>query len=1093
MKRLTRVARQALLLLIALIIAVTPVLSSVPIQAAAPSLWVNGQEPIYTVVDEEPNVSSVFNFPTNEPCTKKAVQVEMVTIPPTVPPVYDKNNVETCGVRTKFGLLAKPMGQVPALMQFAWDQTAYKLTFDDTTFPFIAPQSNSVFRISSSGGWNYISIYDNPAASFERQPDTQTRYKYVPKGNPSRGLRNANNDLIGMKAFTTSENGEWLLAETGSGLTRINLTTLEMLTFPGNLPSYGQGQNPEVHLSISNDGRYAAASGVNVNNLWLYDLATCEAQNSSNYLQPTNGCGSRSLYSFMQSRIPGFRTSAGLRFSGDATDLNMIVITDVNGNTEHKKVAITAPGINNQQLDYLALGDSYSSGEGDTANGGHNYLPGTNGDGPPQAGVEIEKEKCHIHNQSFPYVLARNMNIPSGKFRSVACSSALMEDILNVNDEYPGNFEHLLSDARASTKQQALNDFVAGREAQIRFVEKYKPKVITISIGGNDVGFKEKLESCLEPGTCHYAGQAESKKMAATEIANLRGKLKDLYTEIYRVSPNSKLYVVGYPQFIKNPEVCTNINTLVNSVEREFMGQSVTYLNQIIRSAAVAVGAKYLDIEASFGEAALCGDEAEKAVTGLARGDDFTKEFVGDKIEVDFAQESFHPNPKGHQLIANNIISTIPNLLSHAPCDNPLATRCTSSMEPAPPIPDYFSPSTELPYIPVYDEFVDRKVVDKSTSRRLNLKLNNLQPGSTVKVEGHSVPTELASYTATAEGTLDVMVTIPQTFPAGHHTLHAYAVTPSGEQIDLYQELLVVGAFGDRDEDGVTDTVDPCPFVPPANADVDQDGIDDACDGMIGEPPAPVEIPLYRVRNGDPAKNEQTARIYIERNKSEAATKVGITNDFDPDGDGWALVGRTSSDSDNGTPANFWIEDKGETTGVARYVPHVSSRHQLKGCHQMTPISLAQVKQGETRLVKTEATNTNTCRKEPPQADTDADGTPDNTQTLYRARNGDASRGEVANRVYLERNRVAAEAQLGITDYDPDDDGWSNLSRSNGTGTDGQVKSLVIYQGIPHTLVLHPAKGCIALRPNGLNFVRQGETRIAIQTNVPTGTSCAVP
>ena len=55
----------------------------------------------------------------------------------------------------------------------------------------------------------------------------------------------------------------------------------------------------------------------------------------------------------------------------------------------------------------------------------------------------------------------------------------------------------------------ALNEMIPGRVKQIEFVKKYQPKVITLTAGGNDVGFGKKLVSCVGPestlGDCMYA------------------------------------------------------------------------------------------------------------------------------------------------------------------------------------------------------------------------------------------------------------------------------------------------------------------------------------------------------------------------------------------------------------------------------------------------------------------------------------------------------------------------------------------------------------------------------------------------------------
>ena len=64
------------------------------------------------------------------------------------------------------------------------------------------------------------------------------------------------------------------------------------------------------------------------------------------------------------------------------------------------------------ELDYLAMGDSYSSGEGDIENGfSEFYIKNT---GSPK--------DCHLSSRSYPYILAKRQNIKG--VQSVACSGA---------------------------------------------------------------------------------------------------------------------------------------------------------------------------------------------------------------------------------------------------------------------------------------------------------------------------------------------------------------------------------------------------------------------------------------------------------------------------------------------------------------------------------------------------------------------------------------------------------------------------------------------------------------------------------------------
>ena len=84
---------------------------------------------------------------------------------------------------------------------------------------------------------------------------------------------------------------------------------------------------------------------------------------------------------------------------------------------EPKRITLSPKTNSVNGIEYLALGDSYSSGEGDIgtkADGTNFYLPLT--DATPNT--------CHISSRSYPFLLRDNWGIPSDQMYSVACSGA---------------------------------------------------------------------------------------------------------------------------------------------------------------------------------------------------------------------------------------------------------------------------------------------------------------------------------------------------------------------------------------------------------------------------------------------------------------------------------------------------------------------------------------------------------------------------------------------------------------------------------------------------------------------------------------------
>jgi len=139
--------------------------------------------------------------------------------------------------------------------------------------------------------------------------------------------------------------------------------------------------------------------------------------------------------------------------------------------------------------------------------GGAYYLPGTEEDG-----------QCHLSSRSYPFVLRGWWGVDILKMDSVACSGAeILQDYVKRPDSYLGQNSRLddfSSERIKQEKNQALIDKKPGIIPQIEFIDRYRPKVVTLTGGGNDVGFADVLLSCASNAsigfipigdTCGYA------------------------------------------------------------------------------------------------------------------------------------------------------------------------------------------------------------------------------------------------------------------------------------------------------------------------------------------------------------------------------------------------------------------------------------------------------------------------------------------------------------------------------------------------------------------------------------------------------------
>ena len=207
--------------------------------------------------------------------------------------------------------------------------------------------------------------------------------------------------------------------------------------------------------------------------------------------------------------------------------------------------------------DYVAMGDSYSSGTGT-----RDYFD----------------SDCERSN--FAYSKLIDPQIP-GNWNMVACGGATTNSVLNSGQH--GN--------PAQAADPALG---SGTE------------YVTISIGGNDAGFSSVLLECGQPSWVSDCGDAIDDAQAT--IANqLPGRLNNVLDRIRsETSPSTIVTVVGYPR-IFNGEDC-NAATFFDGGELTRLNQTADQLADVMRTQARENGYAFADARFPFIGHAVCDD-----------------------------------------------------------------------------------------------------------------------------------------------------------------------------------------------------------------------------------------------------------------------------------------------------------------------------------------------------------------------------------------------------------------------------------------------------------------------------------------------------
>mgnify|MGYP003498493781 FL=1 len=532
-----------------------------------------------------------------------------------------------------------------------------------------------------------------------------------------------------------------------------------------------------------------------------------------------------------------------MNFIGNGDALN--VDLRVGNGAEYEYLTYRLKPSGSEPLKYLALGDSFSSGEGafDYRSPTDFYID------------ESSYNLCHLSKNAYPYLIQRSQNFEW--FNSVACSGARVEDLSSQD-----SLEYLKGRSQAKTDQKdvtqvrnALENLIPGYIPQIKFNDLYHPSIATVSVGGNDFGFGKIIEKCVIGGGDNdilcYLNRDEREKLA-NSIENKIPELAVLFSQLQSSlsGSNPELFVVGYPEII-SPNGNCGLNVAMQPTETVFTEHLTRFMNEAIRTAARRAGVNYVDVAKAFvnngGDHRLCGDSEQYAVNGLMLKSETSKK--PDRIAH---PESYHPNQLGQSLLAATILQSTNNLTLQAPEADSSATMPQSSRV------DLVG-DAEIRY-PNYDiklaEEISPDTIFKDDQLNINLRLSpgdeRPSQGSDIRLEIHSEPIRLGGLQFSS-GTINGTVTIPNNLSAGYHELHIIYEDIQGSSVDLYKHVYVANSRSDFDGDGADNDSDPCSILIQSGVDQDDDDIDDSCDGEYVQSPGsmPVSYPAKNSTYGN--------------------------------------------------------------------------------------------------------------------------------------------------------------------------------------------------------------------------------------------------
>jgi len=614
-----------------------------------------------------------------------------------------------------------------------------------------------------------VIVYKNASKKIVITKDMYGNSKFTFNGGaPDYSLRVPDGPYIPASSFALSNNGEWLAVELrDEGVALLKLQDLSVRHITSSSPTYGVGFDPSVELAVSNDGKSVLLTGQN-SGFMMIDVVTGCGQSLVTglaFAESTVRCPSSDLQigNIVQSFFAGHRPL----FNDAGTQLEVIVSAWTGMRLVSLSIAGPRP---DPAYDYIALGDSFVSGEGESNRSF--YIDPTN--------------SCHVSRRAYPFLVGSLASFLGSKVGSVACAGARIGDIIGASSTYTGQGGRFATANDLPLKQvHASTTLTPGVILQGDFVEMYTPKVVTVGVGGNDAGLMGKLRACAMPGTCEWA-MGDGLRKSADELKRMFDKLVFLYTDLVRKSGTTRFYAIGYPNIMHTTGLCDPITqVLFDTTERQFMRESLQYLNLVVKAAAEKTGIGYIDIQNSFDGNELCSGGSVTAMNALRLGKDVPLLSALPNIKV-FASESFHPTPAGHSLIARVIHKAYPDLREGRYCDGGQLV-CPKQVS-APGLPYHFTTGshTTASGASYYENFA---YADKTIARVFNIFIDSgvFSADSTIKVELHSDTVELGSFMVDENGRVDVSVLIPESIGDGTHTLHVLGEKDDGSLIDMYQ------------------------------------------------------------------------------------------------------------------------------------------------------------------------------------------------------------------------------------------------------------------------------------------------------------------
>ena len=220
-------------------------------------------------------------------------------------------------------------------------------------------------------------------------------------------------------------------------------------------------------------------------------------------------------------------------------------------------------------VNYIALGDSYSSGEAgrpDTAGFAGSY----------QNGVSPADPHCRRWSEAYPNVVTRELLGDSTlginvSFATFACTGAIThnihdprgigedvtEDDLIATNKPSHPVPSLRYDPDTGQLLPRPNDWEPRQAASLANIHAMNDvDMITITIGGNDAGFANVVQACVKQLLLGNVDSTCDEDDLALSWTELQDRLEDVLASVRTAAPQASVFALGYGPVTPRPTPC---------------------------------------------------------------------------------------------------------------------------------------------------------------------------------------------------------------------------------------------------------------------------------------------------------------------------------------------------------------------------------------------------------------------------------------------------------------------------------------------------------------------------------------------------------